>query len=134
MTAGFVRCADSLAKGWGEWYSAEERKGLLSLPLQIFRGEDWRQDMNEDLRRDIERFVEENEENLHIALYPNPAKDVITIVETLPETSHISLLTTKGQSVDIRVINNNQIDVSDLPNGIYLMKIQNKYVKIVVEK
>ena len=78
--------------------------------------------------------VEEIEEDLYLAVYPNPAKDVITIVETLPETSHISLLTTKGQSVDIRVINNNQIDVSDLPNGIYLMKIQNKYVKIVVEK
>ena len=78
--------------------------------------------------------VEEIEEDLYLTVYPNPAKDVITIVETLPETSHISLLTTKGQSVDIRVINNNQIDVSDLPNGIYLMKIQNKYVKIVVEK
>ena len=78
--------------------------------------------------------IEEIEEDLYLAVYPNPAKDVITIVETLPETSHISLLTTKGQSVDIRVINNNQIDVSDLPNGIYLMKIQNKYVKIVVEK
>lgn len=37
-----------------------------------------------------------------------------------------------GQLIDIQ-INNNQIDVSNLPAGIYLMKINDKLVKIVVK-
>ena len=69
-------------------------------------------------------------ENAMVSIYPNPAKDFITF----PETSQISLMNIHGQLMDIRVLNNNQIDVSGLQSGIYLMKIQNKFVKIVVER
>ncbi|MBQ6084370.1 MAG: S8 family peptidase [Bacteroidales bacterium] len=69
-------------------------------------------------------------ENVTFSIYPNPAKDFITF----PETSQISLMNIHGQLMDIRVLNNNQIDVSGLQSGIYLMKIQNKFVKIVVER
>ena len=69
-------------------------------------------------------------ENAMVSIYPNPAKDYITF----PETSQISLMNIHGQLMDIRVLNNNQIDVSGLQSGIYLMKIQNKFVKIVVER
>ena len=66
-------------------------------------------------------------------VYPNPASDFITLVETFPETSQISIMSIHGQLMNIRVINN-QIDVSDLPNGIYLMKIDGQTVKFVVKK
>ena len=69
-------------------------------------------------------------ENAMVSIYPNPAKDFITF----PETSQISFMNIHGQLMDIRVLNNNQIDVSGLQSGIYLMKIQNKFVKIVVER
>ena len=66
-------------------------------------------------------------------VYPNPASDFITLVETFPEMSQISIMSIHGQLMNIRVINN-QIDVSDLPNGIYLMKIDGQTVKLVVKK
>ena len=68
-----------------------------------------------------------------MSVYPNPASDFITLVGTFPETSQISIMSIHGQLMNIRVINN-QIDVSDLPNGIYLMKIDGQTVKFVVKK
>lgn len=80
-----------------------------------------------------------------ISIYPNPAKDFITIVETfpetspvtIPETSNISLMNIDGQFVGFRVQKNNQIYIGDLPNGIYLMKIESSegvfYKKIIKE-
>ncbi|MBR4838720.1 MAG: S8 family peptidase [Bacteroidales bacterium] len=84
--------------------------------------------------------VVENEKDM-VSIYPNPAKDFITIVETFPETSpetsQISLINIDGQFVGIRVQKNNQIYIGDLPNGIYLMKIESSegvfYEKIIKE-
>lgn len=64
-------------------------------------------------------------------IYPNPANDFITIVETFPETSQISIINIHGQLMNIRVIGN-QIDVSNLPDGVYLIKIDDKSQKIFV--
>lgn len=64
-------------------------------------------------------------------VYPNPANDFITIVETFPETSQMSIINIHGQLMNIRVIGN-QIDVSNLPDGVYLIKIDDKSQKIFV--
>jgi hypothetical protein len=66
-------------------------------------------------------------------VYPNPTNDYITIVENLTETSNISLMNIHGQLIDIDV-KNNRIDVSNLPNGIYFIKIGDKSTKIIIEK
>lgn len=74
-----------------------------------------------------------------IAVYPNPANDFITLVETFPETSLgtsiISFMNIHGQFVEISVQNNNQIYIGNLPNGVYLMKIESPkgifYKKII---
>ena len=80
--------------------------------------------------------VVENEKDM-VSIYPNPAKDFITLVETFPETSQISLINIDGQFVGIRFQKNNQIYIGDLPNGIYLMKIESSegvfYEKIIKE-
>ena len=73
-----------------------------------------------------------------IFVYPNPAHDFITIVETFPETSQISdfqIVNILGETVLSGPITSEsmQIDVSNLPAGLYLLKIADKSVKIVVE-
>ena len=76
-------------------------------------------------------FIDETDAD-DILVYPNPANDFITISTEYPETSHISLLNIHGQLINVYV-ENNRIDVSTLPAGVYLLKIDNKIVKIIVK-
>ena len=50
--------------------------------------------------------------------------DDVLHVETSPETSQISLMTIQGKLIKSCVLNNNQIYVGDLPNGVYLVEIK----------
>jgi hypothetical protein len=60
-------------------------------------------------------------------VYPNPATDAVTIVRTHRVRPHeyvkIILMDINGQLMAINV-HNNQIDISGLPSGVYLMKIE----------
>lgn len=74
-------------------------------------------------------------ENVTFSIYPNPAKDFITICGDGQRPSmEISLFSIYGKLMDIHVLNNNQIDISDLRPGIYLLKVQDKFLKLVVER
>lgn len=74
-------------------------------------------------------------ENVTFSIYPNPAKDFITICGDGQRPSmEISLFSIYGKLMDIHVLNNNQIDISDLRPGIYLLKVHDKFVKLVVER
>ena len=82
--------------------------------------------------------IDENAAN-DILVYPNPAHDFITLVETFPETSHISdfqIINILGVTVQSGPITSEsmQIDISNLPAGLYLLKIDDKSVKIVVKR
>ena len=61
----------------------------------------------------------------NIAVYPNPASDYIHInVETMC-TSSVQMFNTLGQCVIAQEIDNNsEISIADLPNGIYLIRIE----------
>lgn len=58
-----------------------------------------------------------------LSVYPNPTDDVLYVV-TSSETSQISLMTLHGKLIKTCVLNNNQIYVGDLPNGVYLVEIK----------
>lgn len=67
--------------------------------------------------------IAENTENNKIELYPNPATSNLTI------STHDIIENIQIQSVDGKVIQNidtpsNTIDVSELPNGIYLIQVK----------
>lgn len=87
------------------------------------------------------------EEHLHseIILYPNPAKDILTIQNPFSNTEKntIELIDITGRQVLKKEIVFNksslsQINVSDFPNGLYIMRISNdtysSVTKILVEK
>ncbi|MBQ2189185.1 MAG: leucine-rich repeat domain-containing protein [Bacteroidales bacterium] len=80
--------------------------------------------------------VDENEAPA-FTIYPNPATDAVTIdcdpVEMQFITSQIELMDIRGQMIDIRV-KDNQIDVSNLQNGIYFIKIGNDIVKLIINR
>ncbi len=61
-------------------------------------------------------------------IYPNPAKDNITINLKNNESANISLFNILGQEVISTISNDNQttIDVSDLNRGLYIVKVKQK--------
>ena len=72
------------------------------------------------------------------ALYPNPAKSFVTLeFETLQENALLQILDINGRKVrtlDLKAgIETLQIDVSDLPKGVYTIMIGNVTKKLIVE-
>ncbi|MBQ2189180.1 MAG: S8 family peptidase [Bacteroidales bacterium] len=76
-------------------------------------------------------------DNEEITIYPNPANNVVYINDSSVEmqfiTSQIELLDIRGQLMKINV-KNNKIDVSNLQNGIYFIKVGEKTSKLVIER
>jgi len=89
-------------------------------------------------------FNEENKKR--IVIYPNPTKEFISIeINSQEDLTAIELLDLNGQSVDILspkvTIKNSQVfydlDIRDLPNGIYLLSMElgenSKVVKRIIK-
>lgn len=72
--------------------------------------------------------------NQGIAIYPNPANDMIYITT---DAQSVSIYSIDGKLLKIKKINNNQINISDLENGVYLMKLESaegNYYKTIIKK
>ena len=76
---------------------------------------------------DICRILEETSS---FTVYPNPATDIVNVV---CESEKIELMDIHGQRMEIRV-KDNQIDVSNLQNGIYFIKIGDDIVKMIINR
>lgn len=75
------------------------------------------------MRFELEELPTTSIENLSdasIDVFPNPANDLITIVQDIAPFSQVRLVNSYGQLV--RVVMSNQVSVSDLPNGTYYMQ------------
>ncbi|MFA6933420.1 MAG: T9SS type A sorting domain-containing protein, partial [Bacteroidales bacterium] len=81
------------------------------------------------------------DENL-ITIYPNPASDIINleINNTTKEVLNLNIYNIMGSLVktETTAVNNNQINISDLNNGIYLIEIKSKDLitkqKLIIQK
>jgi hypothetical protein len=59
-----------------------------------------------------------------IKLFPNPANDYITVLTNNVQISSVEMYSVLGKKVlSIKTLNNNRLNVSNLSNGIYFMKI-----------
>lgn len=56
-----------------------------------------------------------------ISIFPNPASDQITFQSSQPVQS-CAIYSISGTLIEQRTITNSQLDVSDLPNGIYILE------------
>jgi hypothetical protein len=72
-----------------------------------------------------------NQNNLEVALYPNPANDVVNF-ETNFDIKSIEFYNIQGQKV--LTSNQKQIDISNLTKGLYIVKIQNSNGVIISDK
>jgi hypothetical protein len=76
--------------------------------------------------------IHENTINSTIYLYPNPAQNIINI-KTSESIKMISIIDMTGKVIFIGS-NTNQLNLSDLQNGLYLIKIGNYSQKFMVLK
>ena len=72
-----------------------------------------------------------NQNNLEVALYPNPVRDILN-VEIENEIKSVEIYNIHGQKVISS--NQKQINVSDLASGMYLVRIQDVDNNIATEK
>jgi hypothetical protein len=72
-----------------------------------------------------------NVENLNnkIYIYPNPAKSELNVNISQNEISEVSISNLLGQ-VLIIIKNTNTINISDLPNGVYIITITQRQLNL----
>ena len=69
------------------------------------------------------------------AVYPNPANDRVKIINLNNEELEITLLSIDGKAIlKKRVIHETELNVSDIPPGMYLSKALNDEGLVKVEK
>ncbi len=83
--------------------------------------------------------ADENTVNTEVKIYPNPAKgEFVTVEFTKREIKEISLTNITGKEVFLKTYpfaeNKKQVQLNDIPNGIYFLKIKTTEDKIVIKK
>ena len=77
----------------------------------------------------------ETEYNTPIYLYPNPTQNILYIETTAPIKT-ITLQDLSGKQIPIAPTNNKtttQLNLSSLAKGVYILKVNEVYKKVVVE-
>jgi hypothetical protein len=69
--------------------------------------------------------------NVNANVYPNPARDILNLeVSTISENATATIISIDGKIMKVVSLNNNlksEINVSDLSNGMYMIRIQNGF-------
>lgn len=83
--------------------------------------------------------TEENINTAEVKIYPNPVKgEIVTVEFNKREIKEISITNITGKEVLLKTYtfaeNKKQIQLNDIPNGIYFLKIKTTEDKIVIKK
>ncbi len=125
LTANEFSMFGYLFSGWcdtsdgsGSWYIDEE---------EITTTEDLTLYAQWSITTQVNRITE------NYNFYPNPAKDFIRF-DGIESDSRIILFNINGVVVFDQIVNINQVNLSHLPNGIYILSINNKLQKLTIQK
>ncbi len=77
------------------------------------------------IEKDVVISLDTEENEKHFSVFPNPASDILTLQSALNETFRFTLYDINGNAVknSDRIQGEKNINVSDLPTGIYVLKI-----------
>lgn len=73
--------------------------------------------------------IQTTEKSNELALYPNPAKDVIFIENLTSNDNLVAIYSMSGSLVSKQTLSSNAVNISALPRGLYIMKINNNVLK-----
>jgi len=77
--------------------------------------------------------VSEFDNQNHISLHPNPAELTVTI-DTNIDINSVELFDLSGKQIEMQLVNTNQIDISNLSSGFYLIKIYDMNGRITTKQ
>ena len=102
---------------------------ILSYFNYNYNGSDFVLDMKEIYYYSDITGINEFTDDYNVSIYPNPANDYLMINTTINENLKIEIYTIRGQNVMSTECTNNisqmRIDISQLPAGIYFIRIAN---------
>jgi hypothetical protein len=110
-------------------FDIESNNPILSYFYYYYDGSDFVLDMKYIFYYSDITGINEVTDNYNVSIYPNPANDYLMINTTTNENLKIEIYTIRGQSViSTECINNAsqmRIDISQLPSGMYFIRIAN---------
>ncbi len=84
------------------------------------------------LNSDISTEIKKNEPLAHVLMYPNPAKEML-IIENANQNSFVMIYDITGKQLINRKLQNGQIDIRELTNGIYTIKIKTNTQEVITK-
>ena len=66
----------------------------------------------------------ENTSLINVKIYPNPTTNYLNIHDSENQILHVSLADLNGRNMLNGIVNLNEISLSELPSGIYILKIR----------
>ena len=75
-------------------------------------------------------IVLENGHNTNLVAYPNPSKGEFTLLGIIDENATYEVFNAVGKTINA-TIENNQLNLTDQPSGVYYLKINEQVVKLV---
>ena len=118
------------------------RKIAFNEEVIVFEGEKMEGDMEKFVimdRSNVQKIIFNGDdsktpsiESENLKIYPNPAQEIV-YVEGASKGTSISLFNLSGQELSTQIASEekNEVNVSSLPLGTYLLRIGKKVVKIV---
>ena len=104
---------------WWSWYiPADEPHGVWTFEV-TYNGHTVSHNFNFGDVTSVENIAEKNKINI----YPNPSTGLFEIKGKSIENAEIKIVDTKGREMPDYSFNNNRINISDFPNGLYFISI-----------
>ena len=67
--------------------------------------------------------------NIGIKIYPNPSSNILHISSEV-DVVELKILDLNGKII-LNPLPSNKVDISSLKNGIYLLKVNNSFIKVL---
>ena len=124
-----------------------DETGTYTVSLEVTEENGCKNQFEKEIELDQTNFLQNRIDELYLDIYPNPVADHINVSFYLPKSSNgsITLFNIEGQRVyDFKEnislsggLNEYEMDVPDLPKGVYILKIHgpdyNARKKVVIE-
>jgi hypothetical protein len=127
-------------EGWEKWFD------IINTQYPIAQDERWRENNNTGMLSYVETSTYNYEEvvlginniekqNENISVYPNPTNDILNIeVQENSKPLQITLYNTLGKEVMRTNLSSSQINIANLPQGLYLLNISSNGKILNTEK